>query len=177
MYIAQAYDVCHDGLTFNHVLLAPYFLGGVDELGRNNHATVSKVCEALKGHGIKPWFDSERMEHNVVDQMTGGIDDSACVAVFVTSRYIDKVKGNNANDNCKTEFNYARNQKSARLMLAVPMEPSCMNASAWKGSVGATLGTELYHANFAFDVDRDPAKFQENVQTLAERIKILNTRV
>ena len=151
--------------------------GGTDELHRDNHATVSKVCEALKAHGIKPWFDSERMEHNIVDQMTNGIDDSACVAVFITSRYIDKVRSNNSNDNCKTEFNYARNQKSAKLMLAIPMEPRCMDASSWKGAVGATLGSELYHANFAFDIDEEPAKFRDNVKILAERIKTLTARV
>ena len=150
----------------------------MDELGRNNHSTVSKIYDALRRHGVNAWFDQEMMEHNIVDQMTSGIDDSVCVVVFVTERYIDKVRQReNRNDNCKTEFHYAKNQKTSKYMLAVPMEPRSMNPSAWKGAVGAILGTELYHANFAYDIDKESAKFEENIVTLVDRIKTVNQRV
>ena len=46
------------------------------------------------------------MRGDVNQQMTDGIDDSACVVVFVTSRYISKAGGkgpNGEDDNCKFE--------------------------------------------------------------------------
>jgi hypothetical protein len=71
---------------------------------------------------------------------------------------------------------YAQRQKSAAGMLAVPMEPRCMNPLSWKGQVGAVLGGDLYHANFAFDISKDPARFDAEILKLAERIKVLVDR-
>ena len=53
--------------------------------------------------------------------MCRGIDQSALVGVAITKRYVEKVYGENANDNCKIEFNYAKGKKSADGMLAIPM--------------------------------------------------------
>lgn len=41
------------------------------------------------------------MQGNVKKQMIRGIDYAQCVVVFVTRRYVDKVKGDNAEDNCQ----------------------------------------------------------------------------
>ena len=79
------------------------------------------VNTALKQRGIITWFDGERMAGQVVDQMCRGIDQSALVGVAITKRYMEKVYGENQNDNCKIEFNYARAEKSADGMLAIPM--------------------------------------------------------
>ncbi len=38
----------------------------------------------LKQLGLNTWFDEERMEGNIVDQMCKGIDESAVVAVLST---------------------------------------------------------------------------------------------
>ena len=43
-----------------HVFLT-HDWGNCDELGRNNHATVSLVNQGLKRRGLVPWFDDERM--------------------------------------------------------------------------------------------------------------------
>ena len=61
-------------------------------------------------------------------------------------------------------------------MLAVPMEPRCMNPLAWDGQVGAILGGDLYHANFAFDIEKNPAKFDEMILNIVDRIKVLADR-
>ena len=58
-------------------------------------------------------------------------------------------------------------------MLAVPMEPRCLNPHSWTGSVGAILGGHLFHANFAFDIEKNPARFDEEIRKLAERIREL----
>lgn len=50
-----------------------------------------QVCSKLKARGIQPWFDNDRMTGEVPHKMAKGIDDSKCVAVFVTSRYFTKV--------------------------------------------------------------------------------------
>jgi hypothetical protein len=72
-----------------------------DELGRNNHDTVALVNKELQKHGVVTWFDAEKMEGQITDQMCKGIDEAGVVAVFVTQRYIDKVYGQEENDNCK----------------------------------------------------------------------------
>ena len=46
---------------------------------------------------------SSQMQGNINKQMTSGIDNSAVVVVFITSRYIAKVNGDGPNgedDNC-----------------------------------------------------------------------------
>ena len=66
---------------------------GSDELGRDNHARVSKINYALKQMGFVTWFDEERMRGNINEQMAQGIDRSQAVIVFITKRYIGKVAG------------------------------------------------------------------------------------
>ena len=47
---------------------------GADELGRDNHARVQKVYEALVREGLEAWFDEKQMVGNVARQMVDGID-------------------------------------------------------------------------------------------------------
>ena len=58
-----------------------------DEEGRNNHARVERVHEGLKRRGLNMWFDSERMQDSILDQMIQGIDESDLVIVFITKKY------------------------------------------------------------------------------------------
>ena len=88
---------------------------------RENHYRVAAINEELKRRGLITWFDDERMEGNIHGKMTSGIDSSACVVVFITQRYIRKVGGTNEGDNCKLEFGYASNRKTAVKMLPVVM--------------------------------------------------------
>ena len=109
-------------------------------------------------------------------QMTGGIENSAVIVVFITQRYIDKVDSDNPNDNCQVEFLYARNHKR-KTMISVPMEPCCTTPSLWRGPVGATLGTDLYEARFDFDFDANPQKFETNVEKLHQQIVKLMSKL
>ena len=137
-----------------------------DRLGRPNHDRVAHVHDALKAKGLRNWFDGERMQGDVEQQMIGGIDDSAVIVVFITKEYIDKVASGNKNDNCFKEFSYAGMHKADK-MIAVPMEPCCLDTSTWTGKVSLKLGTDLYEANFASDSDDD---FVVNVDKLYSQI-------
>jgi TIR domain len=75
-----------------------------DEFGRDNHKTLILIYNALMKHGVLCWFDDVKMEGQIVDKMTQGIDQSFLVLVFITKSYLEKVGGNNKNDNCKIEF-------------------------------------------------------------------------
>ena len=78
--------------------------------------------------------------------MCDGIDASAIVVVFITKRYVEKVSGDNAADNCQKEFNYAELKKTSANMIAAVMEPRMKDPRLWDGAVGMTLGGKLYYA-------------------------------
>ena len=52
---------------------------------------MSRIHQGLKAKGLNMWFDSERMQGAIVDQMIQGIDDSAIVVVFLTKKYMNKM--------------------------------------------------------------------------------------
>ena len=139
-----------------------------DAMGRDTHARVSRINDYLKARGMATWFDGDRMEGEIVDQMVKGIDQSAVLVVFVTKAYIEKVGSGNANDNCRKEFAYGTRTKSANKMVPVPMEPVCLNPLQWKGPVGMELGGKLYKAHFADDVD--DAAFEAEAEKLFDEI-------
>ena len=144
---------------------------GEDAQGRSNHERVKQVKDALDANGIKCWFDEERMSGEINKKMTAGIDDSATVVVFITSRYIMKANGdgpNGSNDNCKFEFDYGLMRKGVEKMITVVMEPACHKTSDWTGTVGGKLGGLLYT-----DLSGDLAgpQFENNIKTLIANIK------
>ena len=110
------------------------------------------------------------MQGDIVQQMTDGIEKSACVLVAITQRYMTKVSGTNDNDNCKIEFGFAQRNKGASKMIPVPIEPRCMSPQAWTGPVGGILGGQLYQANLAFDITADRARFEAEVDKIVARI-------
>lgn len=114
------------------------------ELGQDNHARVAEINRRLQERGLVTWFDSEQMEGNVKKQMAMGIDNAQCIIAFITKRYIDKVGGLNAEDNCQLEFNYAARRKTASKMIPVVMEERVRNTGTWDSEVGLVLGGRLY---------------------------------
>ncbi|KAF0685613.1 Aste57867_22542 [Aphanomyces stellatus] len=123
----------------------------------STHKKVSTINKLLKARGITTWFDEEKMEGNVKKQMIHGIDNARVIVVFVTQRYIDKVGGSNAEDNCQLEFNYAARRKTASKMIPVLIDPSpsLKNPATWTGEVGFVLGGHLYlDLSNAFDDEK-----------------------
>jgi hypothetical protein len=138
---------------------------GIDELGRVNHDRVAAINRELKSLGFVTWFDSDRMTGDVVDQMVSGIDNASVIIVFVTQRYMNKVNGSNANDNCRKEFKYATQRKSSTKMIPVVMEPRMKDIRVnWSGALQMELGSILY-VDFAAD-----NHFQSAIQQLKAEI-------
>ena len=66
---------------------------GTDELGRQNHDRVMDIGERLKQAGVRAWIDSDQRRGDDTNQaMIDGINQSACVIVFVTRNYQAKVR-------------------------------------------------------------------------------------
>jgi len=105
-----------------------------------NHKKVALINAGLKKRGLTTWFDDERMEGAVTAKMCEGIDNTRCVAVFITKLYEAKVTGPNPNDNCKLEFGYATRKKTSAKMVPVVMEGDMWNARHRKPVPGRQPG-------------------------------------
>ena len=127
---------------------------GKDEDERDNHARVGVINEALKSKGYVTWFDEDRMQGNIPQQMASGIENTKIVLTFITKRYETKVTGNVEGDNCKLEFSFAANNKTKGNMIAVVMEKGMKTASRWRGILGMFLGDKLY-VDMSGDLDNE----------------------
>lgn len=136
-----------------------------DELGRSNHDRVARINAALKERGVCTWFDDDRMTGHVQHMMASGIDESATVVVFVTRIYMAKVNGDNDQDNCRIEFNYALRRKKVKGMVVVVMEEGMAKQADWTGVFGCNLGGQMYVAAWN---DND---FEAYVEKIAKEVK------
>ena len=130
---------------------------------------MKRINDAIKTHGIVPWFDEERMSGETRQKMVEGIENSDVIVVFVTEAYRDKINSSNSRDNCLFEFKHAFEQKGPEVMIPVVMEPCMRNAREWKGLLGASLSTHLYidfSSAFTDDAIFD-AKVKELVRSIA----------
>ena len=92
-------------------------------MGRENHQRVYQLYNELKSRGLVAWFDADRMTGEVVAQMFKGVEQSAVFIACITQRYVQKLSRDD-NDNCKFEFNQARNIRQRKVLL--PIHPSFM---------------------------------------------------
>lgn len=116
---------------------------GTDEEGRDNHERVALINEALNKLGYCTWFDEEDLTGDIDDKIAKGIEQTKCVIVFMTQKYLEKVNGGNATDFCQIEFCHASNVKTKDKMVAVIMEP-CMTGGEWIGRVGLYLNRKMF---------------------------------
>lgn len=137
---------------------------GRDKLGRSTHERAKRLNARLGQHGARTWFDEERMEGHIRDQMRKGIDESAVVVVCITATYAEKVLKMTEPDNCQFELSYAMSRKNPRLLLPVVMEPAARSLATWQGDLASLTGT-LYR-----DLTKDDASFEHNVDLLAADI-------
>ena len=138
---------------------------------KQNHLLVIKINELLKSKGISTWIDTERMKGEIRRAMANGIDNTACVIVFITARYCDKVNGEDSLDNCRYEFNYATRIVSASNMIPVVLEKSLLNQKTWKGVLSAELGGHMYIDMTDHDEPSLELKCQELYHHLVEVLK------
>jgi hypothetical protein len=138
-----------------------------DDLGRDNHARVSRVNDALKRRGIITWFDEDRMTGQIRQAMTEALYSTCCVIVFVTREYEKKVNSADLSDNCYYEFNIASNDKKlTNKRIPVIMDRSMNNPSGWaKGRLQAELGGIL-----SLDFSNDATYLENDCDTLVKTI-------
>ncbi len=108
-----------------------------------NHGRVSKLNSELERLGLVTWFDEQRMKGDIKQQMAEGIDNATCVVVFITSRYLSKVNGQNQGDNCRLEFSHAFETKPG-MVIPVVMEATMKSSKPWPGQFGMRLNSLLY---------------------------------
>ena len=141
---------------------------GKDQLGRDNHDRVVKIFRALADRGIVGWLDEKYMQGDIDKAMCKGIDESFLFVLFITRRYLDKTASANPQDNCKKEFNYAKQKVGSNRMLCIVMEPQCLDTNTWPGQVAMHMGSKLYFdlaGDQDFDVKMD--LLADNLLTMA----------
>jgi hypothetical protein len=77
------------------------------------------------------------MSGNILDSMSGGIEQARTVLVFVTNNYIRKVTSGNGNDNVRREFMFA-SARSEKMLKLEPVE------FPMPGAIGMILGNDLF---------------------------------
>jgi hypothetical protein len=152
---------------------------GDDDLVEN-HTRVKMIYEGLSLLGIQCWFDEQDMRGiagdptmlPAFDEMSGGIDTSVVVGVFITKRYMEKVGQSDMTDNCKKEFLYADVTKGGQNMIGIIMDPEVGLPKHWRGPVALTLGSPLYvdFSNFRLWLPGNESLFEEKISELARRI-------
>jgi hypothetical protein len=140
---------------------------GTDQYGRRNHDRVVRLAYNLRARGFDMWIDETELTGNIDEQICDGIDNSNMVVIFMTQNYIDKVTGDNANDNCKKEFNYA-SQRRPRMLIPVLMEGHIRDATAWRRTIGMYLGKLLYIKMWE-DGDLDGEGLERLAEALSKR--------
>ena len=85
------------------------------------HFRVPLIIKEFQDIGYQTWFDGSRMKGDRFQQMAQGIQNTQSVIVFITQKYIDKVKGENVGDECKRKLNYTAARKTSSNMARVLM--------------------------------------------------------
>ena len=137
-----------------------------DDEGRGNHARAKQLNESLRRLGFKTWFDDERMRGNSLHNIAKGIEGSAVFLICVTRRYMEKV-AEDADNNCKFEFEYALIKGTVLNMLPVVMEDSMLDTSKWHRSLGMTLRRRQYYKL----TTNDDSDFDDAVDAIALQIR------
>ena len=126
---------------------------GTDEIGRDNHERVRNLVTMMASKGFKNWFDENELKPGGGEEQGGfrqsiceGVSQATFVVVCVSRAYMRKVRDGAkiGQDNCQFEFNLICQTKSIRNVIALVMEPCCLDQSEWTGSVLGVLGDKLY---------------------------------
>mmetsp|Transcript_20552 Transcript_20552/g.55349 ORF Transcript_20552/g.55349 Transcript_20552/m.55349 type:complete len:646 (+) Transcript_20552:276-2213(+) len=107
--------------------------------GNVTHKRVEQVVQHLRGHGLRVWFDETRIESDVYDEVTEGIDQARIVLVCISQQFVAKMRQDEDSIN-KLQVNYARGRKRQDRFLPAIMEARMRDRSRWAGPVAELLG-------------------------------------
>lgn len=135
------------------------------------HELVKQINSFLtEEKSLVTWFDEKEMKDDINSAMADGIDGSKLVVVFVTKEYMEKINGNNNNDNCKREYGYAIQKKNGVAgVIFVAMDEFSRNPTNWTGKFLFMAGSPLF-------IDLSPAlgngvERKKNLEGLFQKIK------
>jgi hypothetical protein len=133
---------------------------------------VNKINQALKQRGFITWFDEEQMDDSIRHKMTEGLSQTACVIIFITKIYEEKINLGNQEDNCFFEFDFASCKISGltNYRIAAVTELEMTSSNSWKvGRLAAELGHHLT-VNMTITMDENLELFEKQIDELAKRI-------
>ncbi|KAJ3324197.1 hypothetical protein HDU76_013452, partial [Blyttiomyces sp. JEL0837] len=114
---------------------------------------VKQIKEELEARGLRVWFDEEQMRANMYERMAEAVSHSSVIAPVLTVAYSKSV-------NCKRELSYASD-------LRKRIEP----ARALHQNERLDAWAELITAGLIYYDFSDPAKFNENIESLYGSIR------
>jgi len=131
-----------------------------------NHAKVQGIVRQLQTAGCRIWLDSDRLTggENMLDALSGGIDSSAAVVIFVTNDYMNKVAYGDEGDYVRREFMYACHRKTP--MIAVRMDDTPV--VSWFGPVAMRIGC-IFYVDLIDDHDAGIARLIERLRSKQDR--------
>ena len=97
-------------------------------------------------------FDERYIKEDIKSRMLEGINGTKAIIVFVTTRYMLKVNGDDRTDNCQLEFKHSFNSKKP--MICVTMDPSMSDPANWTGMLEFLVGGSLF-VSMHEDFDED----------------------
>ena len=151
------------------------FCWGRDSLQRENHERVGRINELLALNGLNTWFEDERKFNTFADKLERGLAYSACVIVFVTARYMDKIAGKGVRkdqDDNKLEFEFAIEHKTPDNMIIVLMEDSIKDISQWTGEISKFWNHPMIDYSMSLvDIEDDFDKLVSAVNAMKEKKK------
>jgi hypothetical protein len=111
----------------------------------HNHEKVKILNQIFQDSlGFVTWLDEEKLNGNIRDEITHGIENSNCMLIFLTKNYHEKVNSMNPQDYCYFEVNFAAHSLTNKRMIPVVMEEEMRDTRLWRGRLAAELGQHKY---------------------------------
>jgi len=136
---------------------------GSNANGNKTHQRVKNIRNMLKKKGMNVWFDEDKLQNDISAEVTQGVDESKKVIIFITRRYIERVK--DVRNNCTKEFKYVAKKKKFSNIIPVVFEEGLWDMKTWEGPVLYELQDKLY-----IDMSSDEM-VEKNFDLLCKRIK------
>ena len=136
---------------------------GTNATGNKTHERVKDVKFLLQNLGLKVWLDEDRLKDDISTEIIQGVNDSRKIIVFITERYIERLKY--PKNNCTKEFCYCVKKKDLSDIIPVVFDEAVEDISTWDGLLLFHLPDKLY-INLSTD-----ELMKKNIPVLRERIK------
>lgn len=113
---------------------------------RIHHERVAQINQEMKNRGLRTWFASDHPGEDIRKRSIAGMENSSCVVVCITRRYVDAVNTGDgtAGEGFAAEFRHAARTKGIAGIVVVVIDESMRDATQWTGELGMLLGGSPY---------------------------------